>query len=60
METFVKCMFWMQVVAVVIGLFTLVVAEYPRKREASIGLEIVSVLIIAGIGAWAGFLTYWR
>lgn len=60
MEIFVKTIFWIHVVALALNLVTLAGSDYPRTKKVSVGSDLVSAIIIIGLGAWSGFLVYWR
>ena len=58
METYITVSFWMMVVAMMLRLFIVSTANYPRVEEKKLGAEIVGILISAGFIVWAGILLF--
>ena len=58
MRLFVLITFWIHVLAFVIKIFTLVIAEYPRKETKTVGSDTAGALIMLSIGIWAALVLW--
>lgn len=58
MELYVKVSFICIVIGVVLRVFLLSCAGYPRREEVSVGRDLLSLLTNIGVGCWAGYLLF--
>ena len=58
MELFMKVYFYVAIVNVVLILITIATAKYPKKREDSLGSDIVKLFIGTGFLVWCAYLLY--
>jgi hypothetical protein len=58
METFVLVMFWIEVVAFILGLIVMSTKTFPYNRKETIGSATAKLILTAGFVFWAGFLLW--
>lgn len=57
-ETYLAVGFWAGVIRIVLGLFVIGTAKYPRKSEYSLGFDVVWLIIAIAFFVWVCFLKF--
>ena len=58
MEIYIKVSFWLGLLGVGVNMITLLVGEFPKKSEVTLGETLFKILVGVGFAVWAGIILY--
>lgn len=58
MELYIKVVFWIGIITVMLRLIVMTVAEYPRKVKFTLVSDVVTLFVEVGFLVWAGILLF--
>jgi len=57
-DTYLTVVFWFGIIRIVAGLFLISSEKYPRKKEFSLGFDLVGLIIAIAFFVWVCILKF--
>ena len=58
MELYITVSFWLGVFGLVVNLLSLLVVEYPKTKQETIGDKLFMIIVGGAFAVWAGNLLF--
>jgi len=58
MQTFVDIIFWVYVASFIVHTIDLMVSEYPKVKEESVGKAAAGAILALGLAIWVGIIKF--